>query len=194
MSDQDRPNPYDAVISDLRAKKEQEIKRITDKYDAAISALTELAGSGLSAAPALDAVTGESVEIQIRVGEFHGMTLTSAARTILAKGGRPMRTDEIVKHVEKSGRKLEAANPSANLYSSLKRNPDFELVAPNTWGLAEWYPGRSRKSKPMSVAAKAEEIMQQGTISIAEATQRAEEIVGEHTRKLVGFKPYTDKN
>jgi len=87
---------------------------------------------------------------------------------------------------------LEAANPAGNIYSSLKRNPDFELVAPNTWGLAEWYPGRSRKPKlPTTVAAQAEEIMQQGTISIAKATRQAEKIVAEQSRKAVNLNPDT---
>jgi hypothetical protein len=173
MSDQPQTNAYEIVLADLKAKREQEIKTITDKYDPAIAALEILLNGG--AINRIESPAVEGAEVQIKIGEFHGMPTTSATKVILQRANRPLRTDDIVRHIEKSGRKLEAANPAGNIYSSLKRNPDFELVAPNTWGLAEWYPNRSRKSKSApSVAAKTEEIMQHGTVSFIEATQQAE--------------------
>ncbi len=173
MTDQERPsNLYEMVVADMKTKKELEIKRISEKYDSAIAAIAELMNAGATALvdAAINEVSGGG-EIQISIGEFHGMPTTSATRIILERAKKPLRTDEIVKHIEKSGRKLEAANPAGNIYSSLKRNPDFELVAPNTWGLKEWYPGITRKAKPSRV----EEIMREkAPISFVEADKQAQ--------------------
>jgi DNA-directed RNA polymerase delta subunit len=82
-------------------------------------------------------------------GEFHGMSYTSAARSILERSPNkaPLTTQEILGYILKSGRKVEGKNPAGTIYSSLKRGPDFELVAKNTWGLAAWY-NVKRKPKP----------------------------------------------
>lgn len=173
MSEGNAPNPYETLIADLRAKKEQEIKAVEEKYDQAIAAIELVMGSS-----PLGDVQGyrsrESGDIRINVGEFHGMPFTSAARAILQKTNRqPLKTEQIVRYIEASGRKIEAKNPAATVYSSLTRNPDFELVAPNTWGLAEWY-GIKRKATKPGVAARAEEIMKAGPTSINDAAIIAE--------------------
>jgi HB1/ASXL restriction endonuclease-like protein with HTH domain len=170
---ENRDLAYDAVLNDLRTRREQEIQEVARKYDTAIAAIEALKG-GVITVESTDAMgqkdSPESVLISI--GEFHGMPFTNAARAILQKTNRrPLRTNEIVSYIERSGRKVEGKNPSGTIYSSLKRNPDFELVAPNTWGLAEWY---GHKRKPKSVAARTEEIMKDRSISIAEAAKQAQ--------------------
>ncbi len=178
MSDQPQTNPYEIVLADLRLKREQEIKAVTDKYDPAIAALEVLFNGG---AIRTESPTVEGGEIQIKIGEFHGMPTTSATKVILQRATRPLRTDDIVRYIEKSGRKLEAANPAGNIYSSLKRNPDFELVAPNTWGLAEWYPGKRKTATKPLLFTRVEQIMHdRAPISQVEAVKQAEaEIAGE---------------
>ena len=172
MSDQAELNPYEIVLADLRLKREREIKAVTDKYDPAIAALEALLNGGVTKT---ESMTADGGEIQIKIGEFHGMPTTSATKVILQRANRPLRTDDIVRYIEKSGRKLEAANPAGNIYSSLKRNPDFELVAPNTWGLAEWYPARRKVTAKSSLAARVEQIMHDGApISQIEAVKQAE--------------------
>lgn len=180
--DPNQASPYSGMISDLRARRERLLQE-TQKIDAAIAALDAL-DSGSEYAPN----TGDqlnptaSAEPVIRVGEFHGLGIPNAARMILEKTNKhPLTTQEILRLLAKSGRKIEAKYPSGNIYSSLKRNPDFTLVAPNTWGLTEWYPGAKKKAAKPTVAAKIEEIMKRGTISLSEATQQAErEIAAEH--------------
>jgi hypothetical protein len=166
--------PYAAMISDLKARRDRlssEIQRLEN----AITALEALSsGSEVSVNDQGNGVVAGNEPV-IRVGEFHGLPIPVAARMILEKTNRhPLKTSDILRLLEKSGRKIEAKIPTGNIYSSLKRNPDFELVAPNTWGLTEWYPGAKRKTPKPSVAAKVEEIMKRGTMSLSEATKQAE--------------------
>ncbi len=182
MTEQDtKRSAYDAVLTDLRAKKEQAIQEVARKYDLLIAGVEAAMTNGtvglvLETTPAGgdEMAQRDSVEtITIGVGEFHGMPYTNAARAILQKTNRrALKTSEILMYIERSGRKVEGKNPAGTIYSSLKRNQDFELVAPNTWGLAEWY-GRKRRSGK-GVAGRTEEIMRQGSTSFARAVAQAE--------------------
>lgn len=155
------PNPmqahYEAVLGDLRDRKDREIQdatsKITQKYESLIAAVQAAAGGETLNISVADASTvSESVSVsptmRITTGEFHGMSYTSAARAILERSPNkaPLTTQEILAYIQKSGRKVEGKNPAGTIYSSLKRGPDFELVAKNTWGLAAWY-NIKRKSK-----------------------------------------------
>jgi len=169
-------SPYAGVIQDLKGRRER-LAAEMEKLDRALMALEELSGGDYALTGEITAtVAGDPM---IKVGEFHGLGIPNAARMILEKTNKhPLTTNDILRLLEKSGRKIEAKYPIGNIYSSLKRNPDFTLVAPNTWGLTEWYPGAKKKVAKQSVAAKVEEIMRRGTISIAEATKQAERELG----------------
>ncbi|HZQ95142.1 MAG TPA: HTH domain-containing protein [Candidatus Sulfotelmatobacter sp.] len=178
----DSTQPYAAMVAELKARRER-LMIEAQKLEAAVVALEALTGAVDYVPGTTEQASGSpSLDPMIRVGEFHGLGIPNAARMILEKTNRhPLTTQDILRLLEKSGRKIEAKNPTGNIYSSLKRNPDFTLVAPNTWGLTDWYPGAKRKAPKPTVAAKVEEIMKRGTISLAEATQLAErEIAAEH--------------
>ena len=164
----------ETAIAELKARKERAIQEVSQKYDSLIVNLEAVLGEGQGQQFASTASTAPEVgEVHITVGEFHGMPYTSTAGAILQKTNRkPLKTHDILRHIEKSGRKVEGKNPVGTIYSSLKRNRDFELVAPNTWGLAEWYSKKRKKN----VAGRTEEIMrEQSPTSLNEAAQRAEE-------------------
>lgn len=169
-----REASYDTVVADLKARKEREIQEIAQKYDNAIAAIEAVRGGLAIQVNSSDATgQGDSADqITIAIGEFHGMPYTNAARVILQKTGRKvLTTREILNFIEKSGRKVEVKNPAGTIYSSLTKNADFELVAPNTWGLAEWY-GKKRKSNK-SVATRTLEIMETTAIPFSKAAELA---------------------
>jgi hypothetical protein len=152
---------YEAVLNDLQTRKEREILEVTakiaQKFDALIAAVQAAAtgevaplelsvGSTVSVSENLSMAV--NAPVRITTGEFHGMSYTSAARSILERTNKTaLTTQQILKYIQQSGRKVEGKNPAGTIYSSLKRGPDFELVAKNTWGLAAWY-GIKRKAKP----------------------------------------------
>jgi hypothetical protein len=175
MSDQENKAPdRDTLVSMLKAQKERALQALSARWDKIIADVQEL---GLDshmevnvrgALPQSDGV--EAVSIQ--AGEFHNLSYTKAAKAILEKTNRrPLTTQEILAYFERSGRKMPGKNPSATLYSSLKKSSDFELVARNTWGLADWY--EKKRKAPQSMDERTNEIMRQGAISFVEAQKRA---------------------
>lgn len=78
-------------------------------------------------------------------GEFFGQSATKATKALMAKLGhtRPLKTNEIFDAIMKGG--VRIANAEV-LYKSLARSDDFLRVAKGTWGLAEWYPERIRRT------------------------------------------------
>jgi DNA-directed RNA polymerase delta subunit len=65
--------------------------------------------------------------------------------------GHPLKTGEILDAFRRSGMQLNPKNASTILYTSLKRNGNFERVAGQAWGLSEWYPDkRKRRDQPES--------------------------------------------
>ena len=139
-------NPYELVLQDLYAKR--------DEIDRTIKSLEQLMG-GLTAGnePLSLGIHAEQVFerllSRVKPGEFHGMSYPSAAKKILSMTDRhALKTEQIIAILERSGRKIESKNPASTVYSSLARNPDFQKVAGNTWGLSEWYEGAARTKKP----------------------------------------------
>lgn len=171
MAEQDIPNSsYEALLSELRARRECAIQ----KYDAAIAALEALKTDWYGEVSGNGMPLRDSIEvISISPGEFHGLSYTKAAEAILRKTNRrALTTQEIMSYYERSGKKIDGKNPTATLYSSLKKSKEFELVTRNTWGLAEWY-GKSRKSN-RSLAEKTIEVLHRGPVSLKDAVQKAE--------------------
>jgi hypothetical protein len=82
----------------------------------------------------------------IPVGFFHNLSQVAATEKLLRmSSGHPLTTNEILDAFRKSGMAITAKHAVTGLYTSLKRNPRFERVAGQAWGLAEWYPEKRRK-------------------------------------------------
>jgi hypothetical protein len=88
----------------------------------------------------------------IPVGFFHNLSQVAAAEKLLRmSSGHPLTTNEILDAFRKSGMEVTAKHAVTGLYTSLKRNPKFERVAGQAWGLAEWYPEKRRKKEEEEV-------------------------------------------
>lgn len=136
-------DPYEAVLKDLRAKREQ--------LDQTIKLLESLRGIGAPAAAAAFAVgahRGEP-EIQETAGMFLGMSIVDAAKKLLAIRKRTMGNVEIAKELREGGLVLSGADPVNVVGSVLTRRfnnvGDVVKVGRGIWGLKEWYPGRNFK-------------------------------------------------
>lgn len=143
---------YEAVLEDLRAKR--------DELNTAIAAIERLVrggaspkdsatnGEGASGSPPADGVEEVAVPIeskQLREDTFFGLSATAAAKRYLGMVKRPVLTQELVEALKKGGYLTNAANFYSNLYTTLKRSPDFTNLGKGKWGLSEWYPNRPRK-------------------------------------------------
>jgi hypothetical protein len=158
---------YDAVLEDLRAQR--------DELNAAISAIERLSrgrsssqgltgnGEPASVSPTSGMEEREREPIaapeskQIREDTFFGLSASAAARKYLTMVKRPALTQELVDALKKGGYLTNATNFYSNLYTTLKRSPEFTNLGKGKWGLAEWYPNRPRKKKGSSAVDEPEE-------------------------------------
>jgi hypothetical protein len=133
-------HPYAAVLADLKAQR--------DKLDVAIAAIEALSANvPASAAPSNDpnaAVDGP--------GAFLGMSITDAAKKLLAARRQPLKNPEIAAAFKLGGLHLQSKDPVNTVGAVLSRRAqevgDIVKIGRGTWGLKEWYPGRSFKTKP----------------------------------------------
>lgn len=136
-------DPYEAVLTDLKAKR--------DQLDQAIAAIESLRGGG---APGTMPPVSQSVADG--PNPFLGMTIVDAAKKLLAARRKPLRNPEIAAAFEEGGLALQSREPANTVGSVLTRRfnevGDIVKVDRGTWGLAEWYPGRNfkKKAKPGS--------------------------------------------
>ena len=79
----------------------------------------------------------------------------AAEKLLRLNPGHPLKTGEILDAFRRSGMHLNPKNASTILYTTLKRNPRFERVAGQAWGLTEWYP---RKRKEQGVEPEQQEL------------------------------------
>jgi hypothetical protein len=145
---------YEAVLADLRQKRA--------RIDMAIAFLEEQmlggpGGSPLGPPPEggeslADAGAGSipeqpaTLSKQVKEDTFFNLSATDAARKYLGMMKRPAATAEMVAAFQQGGFLTTAKNFYSNLYTSLKRSPDFVSVK-GKWALAEWYPTRPRPAK-----------------------------------------------
>lgn len=144
MSAESTPSdPYEIVLADLRAKKAQ--------IEQAISAIESLrsgapASGSAGAAPATNATPNSDVDSP---GAFLGMSITDAAKKLLAAKRQPMRNPDIAAAFKRGGLVLNSKDVVNTIGSVLTRRAnevgDLVKVDRGTWGLKEWYPGRSFK-------------------------------------------------
>lgn len=136
MTDQTSPNPYDAVLADLRAKRAE--------IDNAIEVLTRLRGGGAAHS---GVETPAVAEPENHAGMFLGMSIVDAVLKLLTMRKRKMTNSEILKELTQGGMVLTSKEPINVVGSVLTRRfnekGDIVRVDRGTWGLKSWYPGRN---------------------------------------------------
>jgi len=131
-------DPYEAVLTDLRAKR--------DQLDQTIKLLEAQKGGGAtSSGSSANQVTPEGP------GAYLGMTIADAAKRLLMSRKQPLGNAEILTGLKAGGLVMQGATPINTLGSVLFRRfndvGDIVRIGRGTWGLAEWYPNRSFKKK-----------------------------------------------
>jgi hypothetical protein len=149
-----RITAYESKLKDLKKKRErlnEEIATI-EKYlelaktlyrveadKAKLGSLSSqiLAGeTGSSPVPGTD-VTDQSREILLGRSKYVGMSVSDAAYKILRGIKRPMHAKELCQHLLDGGMQIRGKTPVTSVSTSLKRDPRFRKVAPNTFEALE---------------------------------------------------------
>ncbi len=140
-------DPYDAVLSDLRTKR--------DDIDTTIRMLEMLRDGRLGVASGgmtPPAATPAAVEPENDAGMFLGMSIVDAAKKLLKLRKRVMSNPEIAKDLQAGGLVMHSAEPANVIGSVLTRRfqqvGDVVKISRGVWGLKEWYPGRTFKAAP----------------------------------------------
>jgi len=136
-------DPYDAVLADLRAKRDQ-IDRMIDQLTAFRSGM---AGPGPQGSVKPD-LAAQSQPID-PTGMFLGMSIVDATKKLLALRKKAMSNADILADLKAGGLVL-TSNDQLNVVSSVlmrrfKTEGDIVRVSRGVWGLKEWYPGRTFK-------------------------------------------------
>lgn len=135
-------DPYETVLADLRAKQAQ--------IEQAIAAIESLRGSAGVSAPVAPAGTASNTPSE-GSGAFLGMSIVDATKKLLAGRRQTLKTPEILAALRTGGLVLTSKEPINVIGSVLTRHfndvGDIVRVERGTWGLKEWYPGRSFNKK-----------------------------------------------
>jgi HB1, ASXL, restriction endonuclease HTH domain len=141
----EQPNAYDAVIADLRAKRDQ-----IDQTIALLEALRE--GVAVPAINVGQPATGVSALVgyaadkdgELAAGTFHGMSIEAAVKKLLQMRKRTMTAQELAQSLRAGGLHLQSDTPANTIASVLSRafngGSDIVRVSRGQWGLQEWYP------------------------------------------------------
>lgn len=146
-------DPYEAVLNDLRAKRAQ--------IDQAIQVIESVrAGVAFTGIAATVSQNGTPDSLVDGPGAFLGMTITDAAKKLMAARKRTMGNVELVAAFKAGGLAMQSADPVNTVGSVLTRRfntvGDIVRVGRGTWGLAEWYPNRNFKKKGAKAGSIAE--------------------------------------
>jgi hypothetical protein len=144
MSDESqRFDPYEAVIADLKLKREQ--------IDKTIQALESVRGGPVSGGSASIDAAPSTAPNSIGPGAFLGMSIPEAAKMLLRIRRQPLSNPEIVAGFKAGGFILGSKDPVNTVGAVLTRRAneagDIVKVGRGTFGLKEWYPGRSFAKK-----------------------------------------------
>ncbi len=124
-----------------------------DELNTFIKVLQEMSGEGVadqqalggSAAPARQPDLTPSGDILdptsvVYPGLFFGKSQPQAAKLLLERVRRPLKTKVIVECLAKGGLTVGGKSPTVNLWGILNRSKEmFALVPKAGWGLVEWY-------------------------------------------------------
>lgn len=138
------PDPYEVVLSDLRAKREQ--------IDQAIKAIELLRGQGVAPA-GIEPARASGSEEPVMSGIFLGMSIADAAKKLLSMRKKAMSNADIAAGLRAGGLVMSPKTDHQNIVgSTLTRRfqhvGDVVRVDRGVWGLKEWYPNRTFKASP----------------------------------------------
>jgi hypothetical protein len=119
-----------------------------------ILALPSVAAQPLRPDVADQVSSGEGALVQFYSGQFYGRSQTAATAEVLKIYGKPQKTKAILEALTKAELKVGGRKPEGTLYRTLLRSKEFTRVAPDTWGLSEWYPDAKLKPIPTPVRLK----------------------------------------
>jgi hypothetical protein len=146
--DETRREALEAELADLIAER-QKIDSLISYLSARLGVTApEQSQSMVGAGATPTSADAEPTDL-VNPGEFYGFSAPKAARTVLERIGRtrPLSTRVLLAAIRKGGVKLGGKSPEGGLYRSLDRDDTFMRVGRGIWGLTEWYPARSRKTK-----------------------------------------------
>lgn len=123
---------WDAVLAELIEERK--------KLDALIEMASERAGKGGS-------LDGNQAEI--RKDTFFGMKAPEAIKKFLSLARGPKSPNDIAEALQAGGYQSTSKDLPNTLRTALRRMADDDEVVSvgGDWGLADWYPGRTRKKK-----------------------------------------------
>lgn len=134
-------DPYDAVVIDLRAKR--------DEIDRMIAFLDTMRGNRPASVGRSSAPSSTGGGITETAGMFLGMSIVDGAKKLLAMRKQTLGNVEIARALAGGGMALNSAEPANVVGSVLTRRftnvGDVVKVGRGIWGLKEWYPGRTFK-------------------------------------------------
>lgn len=140
------PDPYDVVLADLKAKR--------DQIDQAIAALMALKGQSVQSIQQVSQKV-ESAEITaVQPGVFLGLTIADAVKRLLTMRKTPLGTQEITEALIAGGVVFTSETPANTvgsvLHRQIKIGTDVVSVGRGKWALASWFqnPSRFQKKKP----------------------------------------------
>jgi hypothetical protein len=150
-------DPYAAVLADLKAKR--------DGIDQMIAALTAFrSGGSVNISPPSSETPDVQSSTEEVAGMYLGMSLPEAAKKLLATRKRAMTNTEIANELKQGGLVMNSVDPKNTIGSVLTRRfndvGDIVRVDRGTWGLKDWYPGRTFKTTvraPRNAAGHADE-------------------------------------
>jgi hypothetical protein len=136
------PDPYETVLADLRAKREQ--------IDQAIRAIELFRGHGGRAEPAVEDHPPARAGDDVAPGMFLGMSIADAAKKLLSIRKQAMSNADIASALRDGGLVMSAHTDHQNIVGStltrrFEKVGDVVRVGRGIWGLKEWYPNRSFK-------------------------------------------------
>jgi hypothetical protein len=85
----------------------------------------------------------------VRTYQFFNKSQPEAAKQLCEFVGHPLRTEEIVRGIEKGGVGVGGKTPKdkkTNMYTILQRSDEFVRFKRDTWGLSKW-PNAPKKSE-----------------------------------------------
>jgi hypothetical protein len=136
-----RIDPYETVLTDLYAKRDQILQ--------AIAAIESIRGGSVgSSRPPGGNVGNGSMD---GPGALLGMSIVDAAKALLASKRTPLKNPDLAALFKAGGLHMNSKEPANTIGSVLTRRMsevgDVVRVGRGVWGLKEWYPGRSFKKE-----------------------------------------------
>lgn len=144
-------DPYEVVLADLRAKRD-EIDKLILSLEAFRPAPTIALGT--------PAPTTPPPAPPVPMGRLFGASILDASAAVIRDKGAPMSNGDIAEAIQAGGLVMNSAEPANTVSSVLHRawesGSDVVRVGRGMWGLKEWYPGRDM-SKPLPKPRTVEE-------------------------------------